>query len=251
MENGSGSAPVASEVLKGEMSRVTLKPTEPVVKGVLPTKEDLQSERQVHNVLRSVESFKKDDLAHTATDDKNVLPSADDLKTERVHHSLIQGIEHFDKGKLENVETKEPRLPSAIDIEVERYANLPSPSLDDVPKVGPAFKLELDQVKLHPTQTNVKVVLPSETDLKDERSHHEFISGIEGFDKKLMHHQVLSQSGSLPSADDIKTERAQHEIIQGVEQFNKKSLNHAVPTEKMTLPTAEDIERERAGLHSQ
>lgn len=41
MENGSADskAPVASEVLKQEMSKVSLKPTEPIVKGVLPTKE--------------------------------------------------------------------------------------------------------------------------------------------------------------------------------------------------------------------
>jgi hypothetical protein len=75
---------------------------------------DIKSERQVHDVLRGVESFQKDHLAHADTDIKTVLPSADDIKTERVHHSLIQGIEKFDKGKLENVETKEPRLPNAI-----------------------------------------------------------------------------------------------------------------------------------------
>ncbi|OWA50286.1 hypothetical protein BV898_14808 [Hypsibius exemplaris] len=243
------STPVASEVLKGEINKVSLKHNQDtVVKGVLPTKEDIQSERQVHDVLRSVESFQKDALAHTATDEKTVLPSADDLKTERVHHSLIQGIESFDKGKLENVETKEPRLPNAIDIEVERHANMPSPKLDEVPRVGPDFKKELEEVKLHPTLTNVKVRLPSESDLKDERSHHDFISGIAGFDKKQLTHQELTQSGTLPSADDLKTERKIHDVIEGVEHFDKKSLHHATPTEKIILPTAADIKAEREGL---
>lgn len=249
MDNGSQSTPVVSEVLKGEINKISLKHTaDPVVKGVLPSKEDIKSERQVHDVLRSVEGFHKDDLTHTATDEKTVLPSVDDIKSERVHHSLIRGIESFDKGKLENVETKEPRLPNAIDIEVERHANMPSPNLEDVPKVGPDFKKELDQVKLNPTQTSVKVRLPSESDIKDERSHHEFISGIEGFNKKQLTHQELSQSTTLPSADEIKTERQQHDVIQGVEQFNKKALHHAVPTEKIILPTADDIRNERAGL---
>lgn len=242
------SNPVVSEVLKGEIGKVSLKHVDPLVKEVLPTKEDIKSERQVHDVLRSVESFKKDDLAHAATEERGILPSADDLKTERVHHSLIQGIESFDKGKLENVETKEPRLPNAIDIEVERHANMPSPSLDAVPKVGPDFKKELDQVKLHPTTTNVKVRLPSESDIKDERTHHDFISGIAGFNKKQLTHQELTESATLPSADEIKTERTHHDVIQGVEQFNKKSLHHADCAEKIMLPTADDIKAERAGL---
>lgn len=75
---------------------------------------DIQTERQVHDVLRGVEGFNKDGLHHTSTEERTILPSADDLKTERVHHSLIQGIEHFDKNKLEHAETKEPKLPSAI-----------------------------------------------------------------------------------------------------------------------------------------
>jgi hypothetical protein len=245
MENGTH----ASEILKGELNKVTLKHTEPVVKGNLPSKEDLQTERKVHNVLRSVESFDKGELKNTETEERLVLPSADDLKTERVHHSLIEGIEHFDKNKLGHAETKEPKLPTAIDIEVERHANMPSPRLEELPKVTPDFKHELDQVKLHPTETNVKVRLPSETDLKDERSHYQFISGIEGFDKKQLNHcDIHDQTNALPSAEALKTERAQHDVIQGVELFDRKSLKNAVPHEKIHLPTADDIQNERAGL---
>ncbi|GAV05863.1 hypothetical protein RvY_15927 [Ramazzottius varieornatus] len=203
---------VNKEVLKGEINKVTLRPTEPVVKGVLPTKEDLQSER--------------------------------------AHHSLIQGIEKFDKNKLEHAETKEPRLPNAIDIEVERHANMPSPNLNDVPKVGPDFKNELNQIKLHHTETQVKVRLPSESDLIEEKKHHDLISGIEGFNKKQLNHQEVQEASALPSAEDLKTERVHHDVIQGVENFDKKALNHANPTEKIVLPTAADIQREREGLHS-
>jgi hypothetical protein len=250
MENGSGApkTPVVSEVLKEEISKVSLKPTEPVIKGVLPTKEEIQSERKVHDVLRSVETFNKDELAPTSTDERTVLPTVTDLKTERVHHSLIQGIEGFDKNKLEHAETKEPKLPSAIDIEVERHANMPAPDLSEVPKVGLDFKKELDQVKLHPTQTTVKVRLPSESDITAERSHHQLISGIEGFNKKQLIHQEIPECNQLPSADVIKTERVHHDVFQGVENFNKEELHHAVPEVKVQLPTAKDIEQERATL---
>lgn len=206
----SGMLHVNKEVLKGEINKVSLKPTESVVKGVLPTKEDLQSER--------------------------------------AHHSLIQGIENFDKNKLEHAETKEPRLPNAIDIEVERHANMPSPNLNEVPKVGSDFKNELNQVKLQHTETKVKVRLPSETDLKEDKKHHDFISGIEGFNKKQLHHQQVQEASVLPSAEDLKSERVHHDVIQGVENFDKNALNHANPIEKIVLPSAADIQREREGL---
>jgi len=206
---------------------------------------EIQTERKVHDVLRSVEGFDKEALSHASTEERNVLPSPDDIKTERTHHSLIQGIESFDKNKLEPTETKEPKLPSAIDIEVERHANMPAPNLAEVPKVGQDFKKELDQVKLNPTQTNVKVRLPSESDIKEERSFQQHISGIEQFDKKQLHHQEPPSDITLPSADVLKTERAIHDVIEGVEKFDKNELHHAVPEVKNPLPTAEDIQREK------
>ncbi|XP_055345450.1 replication factor C subunit 2-like [Paramacrobiotus metropolitanus] len=251
MDKGSqdaASQPAATEVLKDEISKVSLKHTEPVVKNVLPTKEELQTERKVHDVLRSVEQFNKDGLQHAATEERTVLPSADDIKAERTHQSLIQGITSFDKNMLDHTETKEPKLPSAIDIEVERHANMPAPNLSEVPRVGADFKKELDQVKLHPTETNVKVRLPSESDISAERSHHNLISGIETFDKKQLHHQPPPSGTSLPSAEAIKTERQHHDILESVEKFDKNDMKHAVPAVKDHLPTAQDLAQERAQL---
>lgn len=121
---------------------------------------------------------------------------------------------------------------------------MPSPRMEELPKVTPDFKQELDQVKLNHTQTNVKDRLPSESgalsvtlilflervtyfnhkeatrvclaDLKDERSHYQFISGIEGFDKKQLNHlDVSAEANNLPSAEVIKAERVQHDVITG------------------------------------
>uniref|UniRef100_A0A0K0EQS8 Thymosin beta n=1 Tax=Strongyloides stercoralis TaxID=6248 RepID=A0A0K0EQS8_STRER len=61
------------------------------------------------------------ELKHVSTEEKIVLPTADDVKTEKQHEQFVNGIEKFPKNQLHKVETADKTvLPSASDIAIEK-----------------------------------------------------------------------------------------------------------------------------------
>jgi hypothetical protein len=60
-----------------------LKHAEVQDKSVLPTKEDIDTERRVKGVLEGVESFNKTQLRQVSTDEKQVIPDKETIELER------------------------------------------------------------------------------------------------------------------------------------------------------------------------
>jgi len=59
-------------------------------------------------------------LKETTVNEKNVLPSAEDLKSEKTHESLLKGVETFTPDNLKKVKTAEPASP--LDVAKTEYA---------------------------------------------------------------------------------------------------------------------------------
>merc|ERR1712130_768268 len=99
------------EQLLGERN---LKKTEAAEKNVLPSAEDVKSEKNHQNILTGIEAFKSDNLKHTETQEKIILPGAEEIQTEKNIQGLLQGVTGFENEKLKNVKTREPASPSSI-----------------------------------------------------------------------------------------------------------------------------------------
>jgi ribosomal protein L14E/L6E/L27E len=88
---------------------------------VLPSKEDIESEKQHINLVTSLESFDKKQLKPTVTQEKIVLPDVDGIETEKKHVTLVTSLESFDKKQLKPTVTQEKIiLPDKDEIESER-----------------------------------------------------------------------------------------------------------------------------------
>merc|ERR1712212_786646 len=93
-------------------------PTVPT-KMASPTLKDLP---KVDTDLKSqLEGFTPDKLKSSTTEDKTVLPTKEDIETERTHQGIFQGIEGYDKSSMQHAETKEKvSLPGQQDIAAEK-----------------------------------------------------------------------------------------------------------------------------------
>merc|ERR1712045_663303 len=143
-----------------------LRPTEATEKNVLPTAEDVKSEKSHRNILSGIEAFKSDGLKHAETKEKLVLPGAEEIQTEKTIQGLLQGVEGFEAEKLRSVKTRQPASPSSIlQVELARDSSLTAVN-------------EFDKTSLNPAETAEKNPLPSSKDIEQEMEHIKFKVGI-------------------------------------------------------------------------
>ena len=58
-------------------------------------------------IIEDLANFEAKNLKHTDMQEKNVLPSKEDIESEKKHISLVTGLETFDKNKLKPTTTQE------------------------------------------------------------------------------------------------------------------------------------------------
>nr|XP_040574819.1 CDK5 regulatory subunit-associated protein 2-like isoform X1 [Lepeophtheirus salmonis] len=241
--------PVGPDVLmKEEMNRndtldsvvhfdkSNLKHSEVDEKSVLPSVEDIQSERLRNNFTHDVESFEKSSLKSTPVNEKNLLPDSNDIQSEKHHYELLAGIESFPHDELKNSEMKEPISPAKLaKQELVRDSVLQDVETYDKSKLTHSFMEE-------------KGILPSSSDIVEERQHLELLTGIESFDSH--HLKASSMREPISPMDLAKHEFAHNAMLAGVESYDKLNLTHSETQEKNILPSSSDIlhERERVVL---
>ena len=79
-------------------------------------------------------------------------------------------------------------------------------------------------LKLKPTDSTEKNVLPTAEDMKQEKNHQGILTGIEGFTSNSLKPTETKEKVVLPGKEEIKAEKT----IQGMLQVSKNSF-HFVP----------------------
>merc|ERR1711976_732559 len=182
------------EQLLGEHN---LKHTEAAEKNVLPSAEDVKSEKNHLNILTGIEAFKCDNLKHTETQEKIILPGAEEIQTEKNIQGLLQGVAGFENDKLRTVKTREPASPSSIlQTELARDSSLTAVS-------------DFDKATLKKAETAEKNPLPSTEAIAQEMEHIKFKVGIEKFDKTKLSHTDTLVKNILPTQEVIALEKSQ------------------------------------------
>jgi len=118
----------------------------------------------------------------------------------------------------------------------------PSTTVKDLPKevlIADGLKGELlgGDIKLKPTDSTEKNVLPTAEDMKKEKTHEGIMTGIAGFQAESLKHTETKEKVVLPAQEDIKTEKTIQGMLQGVESFPKDSLKD-VRTREPASPTS-------------
>lgn len=90
---------------------------------VLPSAEDVATEKTQKSLFDGIEKFDSTQLKHTETQEKNQLPDKDAIEAEKEKNNFLNGIENFDSTKLKHTETCEKNpLPTKDVIEAEKTA---------------------------------------------------------------------------------------------------------------------------------
>jgi hypothetical protein len=155
-----------------------------------------------------------------------------------------------------------------------------SPALKDLPKIADGLKGELlGSHNLKHQEAEEKNVLPSAADLKQEKTHQNVLTGIEGFKPSELKNVETKEKVVLPDSQTIQTEKTHQGMLKGVEggvqlrhvktrepesptstmqvelardssvaalsDFDKSQLKTTETTEKNALPTQEAIAQEK------
>merc|ERR1712241_890996 len=174
-----------------------LRPTEAAEKNVLPSAEDVQTEKKHQSILNGIEAFSSDQLRHAETKEKISLPGAEEIQTERTILGLLQGVADFEADTLRTVKTREPASPSSIVKTVlARDSSLTAVN-------------EFDKTCLKKAETAEKNPLPSSEAIAQEMEHIKFKVGIEMFDKTKLSHTETLVKDVLPTQEIIALEKSQ------------------------------------------
>lgn len=185
--------------LKGELlgGEAKLKPTDSVEKNVLPSAEDLKTEKTHQGILTGIAGFQSESLKPTETKEKVVLPSHEEIKTEKTVQGVLQGVEGFVKDSLTPSKTREPASPAAVmKEEIARDSSLKTVS-------------EFDRGSLKKAETLEKNPLPSSEAIAQEMEHLKFKAGVEGFDQGNLTHTDTVEKNTLPTQEIIAMEKCQ------------------------------------------
>jgi hypothetical protein len=111
----------------------------------------------------------------------------------------------------------------------------------DLPKemlIADSIKGQLmGEIKLKPTDSAEKNVLPTAEDMKQEKTHQGIMTGIAGFQAENLKPTETKEKVVLPGQEDIQNEKTVQGMLQGVEAFSKDSLKD-VRTREPASPTA-------------
>jgi len=84
-----------------------------------------------------------------------------------------------------------------------------SPTKEDLPKIADTLKNELEcEHHLKHADTEEKIVLPSEAEIKQEKEHQELLKGIETFACENLNHADTQEKNPLPTKETIDLEKA-------------------------------------------
>lgn len=109
----------------------------------------------------------------------------------------------------------------------------------EMPRLDAGLQGELMKgANLKPTESNEKNILPSAEDLKQEKTHQNILTGIEGFKADGLKPTETKEKTVLPNPSDIQAEKTHQGLIQGVESFSSEKLKN-VKTREPQSPTAQ------------
>jgi len=191
------------EHLKGigefDQSRLTpVKIAEPLSGPEVSQQESWRTE-----IGHQVESFNREGLKVTETEEKVVLPDSDQINQEKTHLDLLSGVETAGGvGSLKSVETREPTNP----LELAKMEL----SKDQVEEDIQAF----DRSRLTPVVTEEKLYLPTAEDIKTE-----------AFNKELDTLEEKEASGGDSSPEELRSEGAAglRSFLEGGERERRSS----------------------------
>lgn len=134
-----------------------------------------------------------------------------------------------------------------------RMAAAPTTPVKELPKevlIGTQLKGELlaGDLKLKPTDSSEKNVLPTAEDMKAEKTQEAILTGIAGFQAESLKPTETKERSVLPGAQEIQAEKTIQGMLQGVEAFAKDSLKD-VRTREPASPTVvmkEELARDGA-----
>merc|ERR1711994_665208 len=116
-----------------------------------------------------------------------------------------------------------------------------STCVKDIPRemlIGDSLKEELmGERVLKPTEAGERNTLPSAEDVKLEKDHQNFISGIEEFKAGELKRTETKEKIILPGAEEILVEKKIQGLLQGVEAFENEKLR-TVKTREPASPSA-------------
>ncbi|CAJ0953421.1 unnamed protein product, partial [Mesorhabditis belari] len=126
-----------------------------------------------------------------------------------------------------------------------------SPKLEDLPKIDRDIaKALVHGVELKKVETHEKQVLPSPTEIIQEKTHNEICDGITHFTPERLRRTSTDEKQVLPTPQDIKQEKQHQELTHNIEEFDSGKLNPVSTEEKVILPSKEDILREKAPVEA-
>ena len=83
-----------------------------------------------------------------------------------------------------------------------------TPTKEELPRIADTLKSELEgQIKLKHTETQEKVVLPTKTDLEQEKGQQNLLKSIEAFSPEKLHHTDTEEKNPLPTKEVIEAEK--------------------------------------------
>ncbi|KAH9419437.1 thymosin beta cib [Dermatophagoides pteronyssinus] len=83
-----------------------------------------------------------------------------------------------------------------------------SPTKEELPRIDDCLKNELvGEHKLKHTETQEKVVLPSKTEIEQEKGQQQLLKSIETFEAEKLHHAKTEEKNPLPTKEVIEAEK--------------------------------------------
>ncbi|CAB4069498.1 unnamed protein product [Lepeophtheirus salmonis] len=181
----------------------------------------MKEEMNRNDTLDSVVHFDKSNLKHSEVDEKSVLPSVEDIQSERLRNNFTHDVESFEKSSLKSTPVNEKNLlPDSNDIQKPiSPAKLAKQELvrDSVLQDVETY----DKSKLTHSFMEEKGILPSSSDIVEERQHLELLTGIESFDSH--HLKASSMREPISPMDLAKHEFAHNAMLAGVESYDNSS----------------------------
>jgi len=84
-----------------------------------------------------------------------------------------------------------------------------TPKKEQLPRIDDVLKNELEGgLKLKPTKTEEKIVLPSQTEIAQEKGQQQLLKSIETFSPEKLSHANTAVKNPLPTAAEIEAEKA-------------------------------------------
>merc|ERR1711962_448103 len=212
-----------------------MKPTAVEEKNILPDQTILAEEKTRESLLKGVEDFSHEDLAHVKTPEP--LSGADLVRQELGIKSIVDSVSTFDSNSLRSATTEEKIvLPDAETIQSEKD------------RVNLLKDLESEHNLSH-------VVAPEPLGgaalLKQELTRQQVMEGVETFNVDGLKHSEVQEKIVLPDMDTIQHEKTHVQHLEGIESFVQSSLLPVKISEPLSGPEVSKLEIQREGISSE